>query len=72
MEQVGRWNTFVSVFPMKYSLELDELPDEPPEEPPDDPEPEPLLDPEPEPVVSLPPPGRFSVAPSVEKTIFPF
>ena len=67
---MGRWNTFVSVFPMNISyvvLPDDEPLDEPPdEEPPDD---EPLEDPPdedppdgrepvPEPVVSVEPLGK--------------
>ena len=79
--QVGRWKTFVSVFPMKISeleelleeeLPEEELPEEEPlEEEPLDEEP-PEVIPEPEPVVSVVPSGNVNTAPLVEKTTFPF
>ena len=78
---VGRWKTFVSVFPMKISeleelleveLPEEELPEEEPlEEEPLDEEP-PEVIPEPEPVVSVVPSGNVNTAPLVEKTTFPF
>ena len=66
---VGRWNTFVSVFPIKRS-EVDVVPlEEPPldELPPEDEPPD--TTPEPEPVLSIEPSGNVKVAPFVEKTI---
>lgn len=70
---MGRWNTLVSVLPIKYSLELVVPLDEDPLE--EDPEPleeEPeLLVPEPEPEASVPPPGNVRVAPLVENTMLP-
>ena len=78
---VGRWKTFVSVFPMKIS-ELEELLEEepleelPPEELPLEEEPldeePPEVIPEPEPVVSVVPLGNVKTAPLVEKTTVPF
>ena len=66
---MGRWNTLVSVLPIKYSVELVV----PLEEEPDPLEEEPeLLVPEPEPEVSVPPPGKVRVAPLVENTTCPF
>ena len=76
LPQVGRWKTFVSVFPMKIS-ELEELLEEelleelPLEEEPLDEEP-PEVIPEPEPVVSVVPSGNVNTAPLVEKTTLPF
>ena len=86
LTQVGRWKTFVSVFPMKIS-ELEELLEEEPleelpleefpleelplEEEPLDEEP-PEVIPEPEPVVSVVPSGNVNTAPLVEKTTSPF
>ena len=77
---MGRWTTFVSVFPMKISeLEelLEELPEDEPldelpleEEPLDEDPPEVI--PEPEPVVSVVPSGNVNTAPLVEKTTVPF
>ena len=73
---VGRWNTFVSVFPIKYCVELDDplddepLDEEPLDEPPLD-EP-PLESPLPEPVLSVVPLGKVNTAPLVENTTFPF
>ena len=58
---MGRWNTFVSVLPMKYSVVLDDP------EPLDEPEPLDVPDPE----VSVLPPGNVRVAPFVENTILP-
>ena len=69
MEQEGRWNTFDSVLPMKYSVELEFPLDEEPD--PLDEDPDPLV-PEPDPEVSVPPPGSVNVAPSVENTTLPF
>ena len=81
MLHVGRWKTFVSVFPMKISeleelleekLPEEELPEEEPlEEEPLDEEP-PEVIPEPEPVVSVVPSGNVNTAPLVEKTTLPF
>ena len=60
---MGRWNTFDSVLPIKYSVEVDVPLEE---------EPEPLEEePEPEPEESVAPPGNVSVAPLVENTMFP-
>ena len=73
MLHVGRWKTFVSVFPIKV-FELEELLEEPLEELPDEPldEEEPEDNPEPEPVLSVVPLGNVKTAPLVEKTMFPF
>ena len=75
MLHVGRWKTFVSVFPIKTS-ELDVPPEELPEdELPDEEPPElvpPEITPDPEPVLSVPPPGKVRVAPFVENTTLPF
>ena len=75
LEQVGKWNTLVSVLPMKYCV----VADEPLVVPPDDefPEEEPFEEPpeivpEPDPVLSLEPFGKVSVTPFVENTTFPF
>lgn len=68
---MGRWNTLVSVLPIKYSLELVlPLEDDPELLEPLEEEPE-LLVPDPEPEVSVPPPGKVRVAPLVENTTFP-
>ena len=81
LPQVGKWNTFVSVFPIKYCVELDEpLDDEPLDDEPLDEEPldEPPLDepplesPLPEPVLSVVPLGKVNTAPLVENTMSPF
>ena len=69
MLHVGRWKTFVSVFPIKV-FELEELLEEPLEEPLDEEPPEVI--PEPEPVLSVVPLGNVKTAPLVEKTMFPF
>ena len=72
---MGRWNTFVSVLPIKYCVELDDplddepLDEEPLDEPPLD-EP-PLESPLPEPVLSVVPLGKVNTAPLVENTMFP-
>ena len=74
MLHVGRWKTFVSVFPIKIS-EVDELLDDPLEDPPDEdpPDEEPPEEvPEPVPVLSVVPLGNVKTAPLVEKTTFPF
>lgn len=65
--QVGRWNTLLSLLPIKVTeLEEEPLEEEPLEE-------EPLEDdPEPEPPLTVLPPGSRNVAPSVEKTTVPF
>ena len=68
---MGRWNTFVSVLPIKYSLELVlPLEDDPELLEPLEEEPEPLV-PVPEPLLSVPPPGKVRVAPLVENTMLP-
>ena len=75
MEQVGRWNTFVSLFPMKYSdvLVVPELPEEPELlDDPDEPEEPEVIEPDPEPVESVVPLGKVSVTPLVENTTSPF
>ena len=72
LEHVGRWNTFDSVLPMKYSVELVLPLDEEPEPEELEPDPEDPEVPEPEPDVSVEPPGNVKVAPSVENTTFPF
>ena len=58
---MGRWNTLLSLLPMKVS-EFEELPDDelPPEEEPD-----------PEPPLTLLPLGVVKVEPLVENTTFP-
>ena len=66
---MGRWNTLVSVLPIKYSVELVVPLEEEPEPLEEEPE---LLVPEPEPEVSVPPPGKVRVAPLVENTTLPF
>ena len=72
LPQVGRWNTLVSVLPIKYSVEDDEEPleDEPDELLPDELPPE--VVPDPDPPLTVPPPGRVKVAPLVENTTLPF
>ena len=60
---MGRWNTFVSVFPMNISdvvvpLEEDPPDDDPPEEEPPEDEPPDEGNPEPLPVISVPPFGK--------------
>ena len=69
---MGRWNTFVSVFPIKMSLLVDPLEEEPLEEEPLEEEPlEELPKDEPEPDVSVFPLGVVRDAPFVENTTLP-
>ena len=59
---VGRWKILLSLFPIKVSVDEDELLDD---EPPDDEE-------DPDPPLTVPPLGVVSVTPFVENTTLPF